>query len=175
MLGIVIDNKLKKLKANFDKIFDKVEKKAGLWTTYGLTFNGRITVAKSLLLSQYTYVATILDSNNKNLTDKIQAQIDYFIFHNKIGSVGNPNFKRRVRKDIYHGYKADGGFNMINVSTFFQSIRLSWLRRYTYGTGPANTEPKPLVDHWCDLLDGVLGVNPPERQSVLNRIISVPI
>ena len=51
VLGIVIDNKLKKLKANFDKIFDKVEKKADIWTTYGLTFNGRITVAKSLLLS----------------------------------------------------------------------------------------------------------------------------
>merc|ERR1712215_515744 len=85
VLGIVIDNKLKRLRANFDKIFDKVEKKAGLWTTYSITFNGRITVAKSLLLSQYTYVATILDSNDKNLTDKIQAQIDYFVFHNKIG------------------------------------------------------------------------------------------
>ena len=32
---------------------------------YGLTFKGRITVAKSLLLSQYTYVATILDSEDK--------------------------------------------------------------------------------------------------------------
>ena len=42
VLGIVIDNKLKKLKANFDKIFDKVEKKAGLWTTYGLTFNSLV-------------------------------------------------------------------------------------------------------------------------------------
>merc|ERR1712215_111592 len=106
VFGIVNDNKLKKLKKNFNIIYDKVEKKAGLWSTYGLTFNGRITVAKSLLLSQYTYVATILDSNDKNLTDEIQAQIDYFVFHNKIGSVGNPNFKRWVRKDIYHGYKA---------------------------------------------------------------------
>ena len=84
VLGIVIDNKLKKLRKNFDIIYDKVEKKAGLWSTYGLTFNGRITVAKSLLLSQYTYVATILDSNNTNLTDKIQAQIDYFIFQKKM-------------------------------------------------------------------------------------------
>ena len=50
VLGIVIDNKLKKLKNNFDIIYDKVEKKAGLWSTYGLTFKGRITVAKSLFL-----------------------------------------------------------------------------------------------------------------------------
>ena len=69
MLGIIIDNKLKKLIQNFDIIYDKVEKKAGLWSTYGLTFKGRITVAKSLFLSQYTYVATILDSNDTTLTD----------------------------------------------------------------------------------------------------------
>merc|ERR1712215_565285 len=111
VLGIIIVNKLKKLRHNFDKIYDKVEKKADLWSTYGLTFKGRITVAKSLFLSQYTYAATILDSNNTTLTDKIQAQIDYFIFQNKSGSIGIPTFKRWVGKDIYHGYKADGGFN----------------------------------------------------------------
>ena len=37
VLGIVIDNKLKKLKKNFDVIYDRVEKKIGLWATYGLT------------------------------------------------------------------------------------------------------------------------------------------
>merc|ERR1712120_20542 len=37
------------------------------------------------------------------------------------------------------------------------------------GTGPVKTKPNPLGDHWCDLLDGVLGVTPQERQSVLNR------
>ena len=120
-------------------------------------------------MSQYTYAATILDSNDKTPTDKIQSQIDYFIFHNKRGSVDNPNFKRWVRKDIYHGYKTDGGFNMINVGIFFQSIRLSWLRRYAFGTGPANMDPAPLGDHWCDLLDDVLGVKPNIRLAVLNR------
>ena len=69
-------------------------KKIGLWATYGLTFKGRITVAKSLLLSQYTYAATILDSNDKTLTDKIQSQLDYFIFQNKRGSAENPNFSK---------------------------------------------------------------------------------
>merc|ERR1712215_158031 len=93
VLGIIIVNKLKKLRKNFDIIYDKVEKKADLWSTYGLTFNGRITVAKSLFLSQYTYAATILDSHDPTLTDKIQAQIDYSIFQNKSGSVGNPKFK----------------------------------------------------------------------------------
>ena len=65
VLGITIDNRLQELQNNFQRIFDKVAKKIGFWIRYGLTLKGRITVAKSLLLSQYTYVATILDSNVK--------------------------------------------------------------------------------------------------------------
>ena len=71
-----LDNRLKELQNNFQRIYDKVEKKIGFWIRYGLTLKGRITVAKSLLLSQYTYVATILDSNDKKLSNKVQAQID---------------------------------------------------------------------------------------------------
>ena len=68
VLGITIDNRLKELQNNFQRIYDKVGGKIGFWVQYGLTLKGRITVAKSLLLSQYTYVATILDSNiNKNV------------------------------------------------------------------------------------------------------------
>ena len=32
------------------------------WRNYNLTINGRMNVAKALLLSQYTYVATVLTS-----------------------------------------------------------------------------------------------------------------
>ena len=79
----------------------KLREKIGFWIRYGLTFKGRITVAKSLLLSQYTYVATILDSNDKKLTDKIQAQIDYFVYQNKDGSKENPRFQWWIHDDIY--------------------------------------------------------------------------
>ena len=93
VLGITIDNRLKELQQNFHRIYEKVDKKIGYWIRYGLTFKGRITVAKSLLLSQYTYVATILDSNEKQMTDKIQAQIDLFVYQNKCGSKENPKFQ----------------------------------------------------------------------------------
>ena len=86
VLGITIDNRLKELQQNFHRVYEKVDKKIG--------YKGRITVAKSLLLSQYTCVATILDSNDKKLTDKIQAQIDFFVFQNKAGSKENPRFQR---------------------------------------------------------------------------------
>merc|ERR1712105_529092 len=49
-LGINIDNRFNHLQDNFQRIYDKVDKKIGTWIRYGLTFQGRITVAKSLLL-----------------------------------------------------------------------------------------------------------------------------
>jgi len=109
VLGITIDNRLKYLQDNFQRIYDKVDKKIGTWIRYGLTFLGRITVAKSLLLSQYTYVATILDSNDKKITDKIQSQINLFVYQNKVGTKDHPNFKKWVSEDIYHGGKPIGG------------------------------------------------------------------
>ena len=115
-------------------------------------------------------MATILDSNDKTLTDKIQSQLDYFIFQNKRGSAENPKFSRWVPNDIYFGKQTDGGFNMINVKIFFQSVRLLWLSRYAFGNGPANKDPSPLEDHWCDLLDDALGIKPNERLSTLNPV-----
>ena len=163
VLGINIDNRLKYLQDNFQRIYEKVDKKIGTWIRYGLTFQGRITVAKSLLLSQYTYIATILDSNDKKITDKIQSQINLFVYQNKLGTKENPNFKKWVPEDIYHGGKPIGGFRMIKIADFFQSLRLSWIRRYAIGHG------QPLDDHWCDILDMILDVTPQERLSILNR------
>jgi len=108
-------------------------------------------------------VATILDSNDKKITDKIQSQIDLFVFSNKVGTKENPNFKKWVPEDIYHGGKPIGGFKMIKINDFFQSLRLSWIRRYAIGNG------QPLMDHWCDILDTILDVTPQERMSILNR------
>merc|ERR1711936_753355 len=163
VLGITIDNRLKYLQDNCQTIYEKVDKKIGTWIRYGLTFQGRITVAKTLLLSQYTYIATILDSNNKKLTDKIQTQINLFVYQNKVGVKNHQNPKNWVPEDIYHGGKPIGGFRMIKISDFFQSLRLAWVRRYTYGNGT------PLNYHWCDILDKILGVSPQERILILNR------
>ena len=122
VLGINIDNRLKHLQDNYHRLYEKVDKKIGHWIRYSLTFKGRVIVAKSLLLSQYMYVATILDSYDKKITDKIQAQIDLFVYNNKVGTKENPNFQKWVPEDIYQGGKPIGGFKMIKISEFFQSV-----------------------------------------------------
>merc|ERR1711895_139689 len=95
----------------------------------------------------------MLDSNDKKIT----------VYQNKVGVKNHQNPKNWVPEDIYHGGKAIGGFRMIKISDFFQSLRLAWIRRYTIGSG------EPLNDHWCDILDQILEVSTTERIQILNR------
>ena len=65
ILGFVIDNKLQKLDKNFDKCDEKVKTLIIKWRAYNLSINGRITIAKSILLPQYTYIGSVLDKISK--------------------------------------------------------------------------------------------------------------
>ena len=58
ILGFNIDNKLERLHTNIEICTRKVRAIINIWRKYNLTINGRMTVAKALLLCQYTYVAT---------------------------------------------------------------------------------------------------------------------
>ena len=80
-----------------DRIFDKVKYNIWAWSYYGLTIFGRITVAKSLHLSQYTYCATILDSSNKRFIEKVEYQINNFILYGRGGST----FKKMHRENTW--------------------------------------------------------------------------
>ena len=60
-LGFDVDNKLENPYNNFKKIHEKVRKLALNWSKYSLNIRGKITIAKSILLPQYTYIASVLD------------------------------------------------------------------------------------------------------------------
>ena len=53
ILGFNIDNKLERLHTNVESCTHKVRAIINIWRKYNLTINGRMTVAKALLLSQY--------------------------------------------------------------------------------------------------------------------------
>merc|ERR1712208_271018 len=83
ILGIDIDNKLKCLDDNFARINKKVRGIISRWTGYNLSFHGKITVCKTLMLSQYTYVGGILDCIKTHHMEETQSQLDYYINHGK--------------------------------------------------------------------------------------------
>jgi len=100
ILGIDIDNKVKWLNDNFTRINKKVRGIISRWTGYNLSFHGKITVSKSLMLSQYTYVGGILDCIKSKHMDQIQTQLDYYINHGKytpkIGATGPLEKKKKI-------------------------------------------------------------------------------
>ena len=52
-----------------------------------LLIHGQLTIAKSVLISQYTYIITILDLNDEDRLSKIQCTIDNFIAYNMFETV----------------------------------------------------------------------------------------
>jgi hypothetical protein len=52
------------------------------WRANNLSLNGRDTVAKSILFSQYTYIVSFLDNTPDNEYYKIQNILDHFVLYN---------------------------------------------------------------------------------------------
>ena len=68
ILWFNIANKLERLHTNVESCPCKVRAIINIWRKYNLNINGRMTVDKALLLSQYTYVATVLNRIYPNNT-----------------------------------------------------------------------------------------------------------
>ena len=81
ILGFVINNKLAKLSANFDKCNEKIIYLIIKWRAYNLSINGRVTIAKSMLLPQYTYIGSVLDKISNTRYSSIQKTLDHFVLH----------------------------------------------------------------------------------------------
>ena len=61
LLGFQINSRLKLLNKNNEKCLKKVHEIDRKWARYRLSLKGRITIAKTFLLPQFTYVASVLD------------------------------------------------------------------------------------------------------------------
>ena len=60
LLGIEIYNKLENLNINFDKAYVKAQNIISNWKACKLPINGRIMISKSLVVSQFNYLASII-------------------------------------------------------------------------------------------------------------------
>ena len=121
-----------------------------------ISLDGRITITKSLLLSQYTYVASVLDMPVK-MFEKIQSNLNAFIFTNKVNKVEN-TFQPWVSNDVLYKENSERGFGMMRVDHFFQALKCSWIKRYVVNA---------VDDYWGDLLDIHLNLTSDTREDLL--------
>ena len=107
-----------------------------------------MTIAKTFLLPQFTYIASVLVP-----CDKTYETINCFIRSFVNTGTTKPSTKNNwIHQDILYGPKNEEGLNFIDARSFFLSLKISWMKRY---------ESDALDDHWADLID--LQLNPIPR------------
>jgi hypothetical protein len=78
LLGIEIVASLDNIDSIFAKIIVKITNLTAYWERFKLSLPGRITVAKTFLVSQLNYVGCFLTPSD-NIIERIQVIIDNFV------------------------------------------------------------------------------------------------
>ena len=150
LLGFYVDSKLRNLEQNFKLIKDKIKNIISTWKPYNLSLRGRITIAKVKLISQITYISTVLDIPH-TILDEIQELINNFVM-----GIKSEN-KHWISKELLYTPTCKGGFGVIRVHDFTKAIKCSWIKRYCIDK---------LDDHWADILDTFFNLTPDTRHTI---------
>ena len=95
----------------------KIHAKLNQWSQRDLTLKGKITVAKSLLVSQLTYLMTSMPIENKHL-NSIQSKIMKFLWRGRPPKV--------AKNTLYQGNES-GGLNLPSLIASNKALRASWV------------------------------------------------
>ena len=121
IVGFDINSMLKKLVNNYERLFDKIKAIIKKWKPYNLSLRGRLTIAKMILISQMTYISTVLTPNAKRL-EEIQQHINNYVMNI---SLHNKNW---INSELLYTETTKGGMGMIRLEDFLHSIKVSWIR-----------------------------------------------
>ncbi len=118
-LGIFIGHDAKICSTlNWENKIDKIQKLIDSWRTRHLTLQGKILIAKSLLIPKITYSASLLPIPN-NLVKEANKMIFKFIWGN------TERIQRRVLINTYE----NGGLKMTDLESHFMALKASWISR----------------------------------------------
>ena len=134
LLGIDFDVNLHDIpKLNFDKKIVKLKALIKTWKRRKLTPLGRITVFKTLLITQLNHLFITLPTTDKYLKD-INMLMYNFIWEDK------PD---KIKREISClDYKL-GGLKIPDLFSYNKSLKSTWIRRYLHGIG----KWKLITDH----------------------------
>ena len=118
-LGIFFSANESCVAKNVNPIRKKIENVIDIWSQRSLTLKGRITVSKSLIVSQLAYLCACVKVPKHDIT-AIQSKIMRFLWR------GRPP---KVAKRILCQSIENGGLNAIDLVAFCSGLRLAWARR----------------------------------------------
>jgi hypothetical protein len=117
-------DELETCKMNYDLKLLKMSNLLRLWKMRDLTLIGRITVTRSLALSQLTYLVTSVHTP-QDYTAQVQSVINQFIWKN--GS-------HKVKFDIMSLPISEGGLKYPNFDLYSETLKLSFVKRILNGS-----------------------------------------
>jgi hypothetical protein len=117
LLGVTISRDLDTANETFSKVKIKITNLIRFWERFKLSFPGRITIAKTFLVSQLNYVGCFLPVPAQVLED-IQMLIDGFVKKNCL-----------ISRERMHRRPEVGGAGMFELRNFLQAQKCCWLTR----------------------------------------------
>lgn len=119
ILGIYFSAKTSCYRENIDKVIGNITQVTNAWSQRNLTIKGRITIAKSLILSQIVYIASSCPIESSDLTT-IQSHIMRFLWRGRPPKVAKNVMWQDIRK---------GGLNAPCVEAMVKALGVAWVRR----------------------------------------------
>ena len=121
LLGVTFSVDLNNMsKLNFDPLIEKINKILNQWRRRSLTPLGKITVLKTLILSNFIHLFTTLPSPPDTFLRNLNTIFFSFLWDNKPEKIS--------RKTVKSDYKY-GGLRMVDIHHFMISLKLSWLQK----------------------------------------------
>ena len=109
---------------NIENKIKSMEKLIQLWMFRNITPIGRICVAKSLILSKIIHVLQSLPSPPPEYLKEIEKILIDFIWRGK---------RHEIKKETLYLDYGNGGLNMVDISKFDQSLKITWIRKVLTG------------------------------------------
>ena len=105
---------------NYNDKLKKIKAILGCWKLRRLGLLRKITVLKSLVASQLTYIFSPLQTNNKVIKE-INGMFYNFLWNDK-----GDKIKRNIMINDY----PEGGLKMIDIDSFDRSLKAVWIKKY---------------------------------------------
>ena len=129
-------------KANWENKLEKMQRLLDNWRKRNLTLFGRVTVVKTLVLSQVVHLL-MFNSVPQVIIKKINKMFFRFLWQTKVEKVR--------RCDVVKNY-INGGLRMVDVEKMVLSFRLRWIGRLVDGS---DAIWKKLANYWFNRFGGL--------------------
>jgi hypothetical protein len=116
-LGLVINNRASNLENHFNGTARKIGQLIGSWERYNLSLTGKISIAKTMLISQIGYIGCII-TPTANQIATMQDLIDGYV---RKGIV--------IASERLYTKPNLGGLGLIKLDKYIAALQCSWIKR----------------------------------------------